>query len=68
LQILKQASGTPTATLPPGWPTATNTPTPTSTPILPPEEEAAALDRRVRDLEDMLNRIETILRQFGLSP
>jgi len=65
LTILRQVSTTPT---PIGGPTPTRTLVPTSTPILPPADEAAALDRRVRDLEEMLRNIEAILRQFGALP
>ncbi len=65
LTILRQVSSTPT---PIGGPTPTRTLVPTSTPILPPADEAAALDRRVRDLEEMLRNIEAILRQFGALP
>jgi len=63
--ILKQAGSTPT---PIGRATATATVTATRTPIVPPEQEAILLDRRVRELEQMILRIETILKQFSKLP
>jgi hypothetical protein len=68
LAILRQLSGTPTATPLPGLPTPTRTYTPLPTPSLAPEEEAVALERRVRELELVLKSIEDVLRQFGALP
>ena len=58
LRILKEASGTPAP------------PMPTPTPLLnlSPEEEAIALERRVRDLEELIGDMEAILKQFGDLP
>jgi hypothetical protein len=58
LTILQQASGA----APP------KPPTPTPLPKLSPEEEAIALERRVRELEDLIGQMEDILRKFGDLP
>lgn len=68
LRILRQVSETPTPTLPAGWPTATRTPTATNTPILPPAEEAIALDQRVKELEALIAQVEGVLKEFGSLP
>lgn len=68
LETLRQLSGTATPTPLPGLPTPTRTHTPRPTSSLAPEDEAVSLERRVRELEQVMTSIEDILRQFGTLP